>query len=233
MSARSAALDGLVKAGLTGGFLARLPGDAAERLASDGIRIDLPASSVVYRDEGLPHAIVVVIGLLRLYMTSAEGRQVTVRYARSGDVLGLAMVLGGPAPVSIQALTDAYVLAVRTETLRSLVASDPVVARVCAEEMAGHLFQAFDEVADQAFLTVHQRVARHLLDLAQPQAGRLAARLSQQQLADAVGSVREVVTRVLAQMRTDRLISTSRDEIVLLDPVRIAGEASGRPEMEA
>jgi hypothetical protein len=34
---------------------------------------------------------------------SAEGRQVTVRYARPGDVLGIAVLVGGPASVGVQA----------------------------------------------------------------------------------------------------------------------------------
>jgi CRP/FNR family transcriptional regulator, cyclic AMP receptor protein len=35
---------------------------------------------------------------------SAEGRQVTVRYARPGDVLGIAVLVGGPASVGVQAV---------------------------------------------------------------------------------------------------------------------------------
>ena len=48
----------------------------------------------------------VVRGLIRVYMTSPEGRQVTVRYARANDVLGIAVLVGGPANVSVQALAE-------------------------------------------------------------------------------------------------------------------------------
>jgi CRP-like cAMP-binding protein len=51
--------------------------------------------------------VLVVQGLIRVYMTSSEGRQVTVRYARSGDVLGIAVLVGGPANVDVQALAPA------------------------------------------------------------------------------------------------------------------------------
>lgn len=37
-------------------------------------------------------------------MTSAEGRQVTVRYARDPDVLGIAVMVGGPVNVGVQTL---------------------------------------------------------------------------------------------------------------------------------
>jgi CRP/FNR family transcriptional regulator len=53
----------------------------------------------------------------------------------------------------------------------------------------------------------------------------LVARLSQQELADAVGSVREVVARVLGKLRDDGLLRTGDGEVELLDPERLAGEA--------
>ena len=47
-----------------------------------------------------------VRGLLRVYMASPEGRQVTVRYARDRDVLGIAVLVGGPADVGVQTLAE-------------------------------------------------------------------------------------------------------------------------------
>ena len=211
-----------------GGFLARLPPRATEALLAEAVRLDLPPGAVVYRDDEAPRVIVVVSGVLRLFMGDPDGREVTVLYAHPGDVLGLALTLGGPAPVSIQAVSAASILAVRADTLRALVAADPVVARACAEELSLQLFRAFDEVAANAFRTVHQRVARHLLDLATPDEGRLVARVSQQEVADAVGSVREVVARALHDLREMGLIETSRDQIILINSLRLSEEASGR-----
>jgi CRP/FNR family transcriptional regulator, cyclic AMP receptor protein len=72
---------------------------------------------------------------------------------------------------------------------------------------------------------VRQRVAAHLLDLAsaqqRPQA-RLVARVSQQELADAVGSVREVVARALRDFRLAGLMATAPDSVVILEPAPAA-----------
>jgi CRP/FNR family transcriptional regulator len=221
-------LDRLAEDSLRGGFLSTLPPAAAERLLADGIRISVPAGSMVYRDDESPRVIVVVSGLFRVFLSSADGRQVTVRYVRSGDVAGLALVLGGPAPMSIQAMTGASVVALRVDTLRSMLASDPAVARACAEELTRQLYRALDEISEQTFLSVRQRVARRLLDLVAAEEGTpLVVRLSQQELADEIGSVREVVTRTLHQLRDDGLVETSREGIVLLDLIGLSEEASG------
>jgi CRP/FNR family transcriptional regulator, cyclic AMP receptor protein len=214
-----------------GGFLASLPSAAAERLLSEGIRINLPAGAVVYRDEETPRLIVVARGLLRVFLTSVDGRQVTARYARSGDVAGLVLVIGGPAPMSIQAMTSSLVVALRVDTMRALLASDPGVASACAGELTHQLHEVLADLSDQAFLPVYQRLVRQLLLLAVPgPGGRLVVRASQQELADAIGSVREVVTRNLHQLHVEGLVDTMRDEIILLDPEHLAEDARGGRE---
>ncbi len=218
--------DQLVADGLQDGFLFTLPTDAAERLLTEGIRISIPGGALVQGDEDSPRLIVVVSGLLRVFLSSPDGRQVTVRYARRGDVAGLLQVIGGPAPTSIQAMTGSSVVALRVETFRSMLASDPAVARACAEELTRQLYRALDEISEQTFLSVRQRVARQLLDLvAAGDDPPFVVRLRQQDLADEIGTVREVMTRTLHQLRDDGLIEISRDGIVLQDLVGLSREA--------
>lgn len=221
-------LEDLPREGSRGGFLSTLPEDAAERLLAGAIRIRVPAGALVYREDETPRVIVVIDGLLRAFLRSADGRQVTVRYARSGDVTGLGLVLGGPGPMSVQAMTSALVAAQRVDTLRSMLASDPRVARACAEELTRQLYLALYDLSEQAFLPVRQRIIRHLLDLATRGNGpHLVVHATQQELADAVGSVREVVTRTLRRLRKEGMVETHRDEIVLLDPIALSDKADG------
>src|SRR4051794_29512852 len=91
---------------VAGSFLARLPSDLVAALVEAGERTDYPAGSTIYRPGSYPRALLVVDGLLRVYMTAPEGRQVTVRYARTCDVLGIAVLVGGPADVGVQALAE-------------------------------------------------------------------------------------------------------------------------------
>jgi len=227
-------LDEHAHGGVRSGFLSALPENTARRLLAGAIRISVPAGALISGEDEEPRVIVVVSGLLRVFLRSVDGRQVTVRYARSGDVAGLALLVGGPGPTSIQAMTSASVAALRVDTLRSLLASDPAVARACAEELTRQLYLALDDLSEQAFLSVRQRVAHHLLALASMGEGpHPIVRASQQELADAVGSVREVVTRTLHALREEGLIETARDEIVLLDPVRLSEETAGRGEPAA
>jgi CRP/FNR family cyclic AMP-dependent transcriptional regulator len=206
---------------LEGSFLGKLPRDLVQGLIEGGMRLECPAGTTIYREGSAARTLLVVSGLLRVYMSSPEGRQVTVRYARGGDVLGIAVLVGGPADVGVQALEDSTLFRLDAATLTAAARRDGRVAWALAEELNRRLYASLEQTAVNAFGTVRQRVALHLLDLAsaqQARRGRLVARASQQELADAVGSVREVVARVLRDLRLAGLVATMPDGVHILDP---------------
>jgi CRP/FNR family transcriptional regulator len=216
-----------VEAAMAGSCLGGLPGELIGRLLAGGDRTDYPAGSTIYREGSSPRAMLIVDGLLRVYMSSPEGRQVTVRYVRRRDVLGIATLVGGPADVSVQTLAASTVFRFDAAMLIAEARSDSRVAWTLAEELGRLLYQSLQQTATNAFGTVRQRVAAHLLDLASAQQrpqGDLVARVTQQELADAVGSVREVVARVLRDFRLARLVETSPDSVRILDPTGLHDE---------
>lgn len=142
--------------------------DAQERsdLTAGAMRFDIPAGTVIYRDADRARLAIVLDGLLRVFLTSSEGRQVTVRYARAGDVLGAAVAVGGPVDVSVQSVTDSTVAMIDPGRLESLGRRDPQVAWAVAEELSRRLYEVLNELAGTAFLPLRDRIIRHLLDLA-------------------------------------------------------------------
>jgi CRP/FNR family cyclic AMP-dependent transcriptional regulator len=165
-----------------------------------------------------------------VYLSSPRGRQVTVRYARPGDALGIAVLVGGPANVGVQTVEPSSVFRISARTLIAAARRDPRVSWAIAEELNRRLFDVLEQTAVNAFGSVRQRVAAHLLDLAsdrQRPGDRLVAWVSQQELADAAGSVREVVARALRDLRVAGIVATAADSIVILDPVRLYAEAGG------
>jgi CRP/FNR family transcriptional regulator len=213
---------------ITRSFLGRLPTDLAARLLSEGELNDYPAGSTIYREAAPPRSVLVVSGLVRVYMTSAEGRQVTVRYARQADVLGIAVAVGGPVNVVAQTLAPTSLFSINHRLLTQAAREDAGIAWALAEEIDHRLYDTLQQVALNAFGSVKQRVAAHLLELASAHSdaqGKLIANLSQQDLADSVGSVREVVARVLRDFRLAGIVATSPDSVVILEPLKLHDEA--------
>lgn len=212
------------RAAAVAGPLGRLPAEVLTRLLDGLTLVRVSAGGVFYRP-GEPVGVhVVAEGLVRVSMTSEEGRQVTVRYARRGDVLGVPVTVAGSAPVTAQAVTDAVVVSTRPGVLPKLAQRDARVGVWMAEELAARVDGLLHELAMNTFWPVRRRLARHLLDLAvdAQQDEELLVRASHQDLADHIGSVREVVARTLAGLRAEGLLKTDGDGIHLLDPHALA-----------
>ncbi len=83
------------------------------------------------------------------------------------------------------------------------------------------LHAAIAEIEFNSFADLRQRVARQVLNLAVPQGNDLVARVTQQQLADAVGSVREAVARVLRELRWAEILESRSGSIILRDAIAL------------
>jgi CRP/FNR family cyclic AMP-dependent transcriptional regulator len=210
--------------------LGELPPSLRKSLTQQAIPAELPAGTTLYYEEDEPRCGLVINGLIRVYMTSPDGRQITVRYARAGSLLGIAALVGGPAPVSVQILTDAALVMLNVRTLQSSGQTEPRVGWLLAQEVTRRLYDTLEALAGNAFGSLQQRVARHLLDLAAShlQGQGLLVRLTQQELADAVGSVRPVVARILRDLRIEGVISTSSDGILILKPAELHAKTWSR-----
>jgi CRP/FNR family transcriptional regulator, cyclic AMP receptor protein len=208
-----------------------LPTETVELLVDGGRVAAFPPGQTVYAEADVEGLAVVVGGLLRVYMHASDGRQVTVRYARAGDLLGVPSLVGGPAPVFVQTVTPAVVFLLDAARVKRMARSDASIAWEFAEESVRRLYDVLEELAGNVFASVRQRVVRHLLDLASSRpapSSTLTAFVSQQDLANSVGSVREVVARVLAELRAERLVRTSPGRVEILDPVGLSRQLWSR-----
>jgi CRP/FNR family transcriptional regulator, cyclic AMP receptor protein len=208
--------------------LESLSPSARTRIVDAGLEVDVPRGGIVYREKARPRCALVLEGLLRVYMAAPDGRQVTIRYARTGALLGIATVVGGPSPVGVQALTDARLRFVDASALAEEAQRDASLGWALARELAARLSETLDYLAVSAFGSVRERIARHLLATASPgRQGRLVVNLTQQELANAVGTAREVASRALRQLDAAGLLRTRPGGVVLLDIPALQSVAAG------
>ena len=204
-----------------------LPDDALARLSVGAHISDATPGEHLYREGGGRFAFLVVRGLVRMYMRSLAGREITVRYVRKGELTGLSSIFAGGPPLNFQALTSTRALHLRPDVVDAAARADVRIAYAFAAQSSRSLVEFQREIGRQAFLSVRQRVARHLLDLARAAEPGSRVPITQQELADAVGTSREVVARALGCLRAADLIRTSPRGIVLLDAEALYAEVTG------
>ena len=206
--------------------LADVPPDVLRPLIESAWLEDVSAGAILWRPSSRPRCGLVVRGLLRLFIQSSDGREVTCRYSSPGQLAGAALLFR-PALQAVggaQAVVDTTMLHFDAGLLRSIGPRSAPLAWALGRQVAAFQEDLIVAFTHMAFGTVRQRVARHLLDMAVRQRHELHVAMSQQTLADAVGTTREVTARALADLRSAGLISTSRGHIQLLDPIGLAAE---------
>jgi len=235
-------VDAQLRLAVSRSHLRDLPGDVVDELLVGAGRVRIAAGSVTHREgEDAPHLELVIAGVVRVFVTAPDGRTMTIRYCRPGALIGAVSLFatGFALPATTQALVDAELLRLSPTAARRAAARDVRVAQAFLSELSERVLSFIWEIPGSAFATVRQRVARHLLDMASdrvpepPSAPRsrseLTVNVSQRELAEAVGTAREVVVRVLRQLRQDGVVRTGRDQIVIADPDRLIRESGWNP----
>jgi CRP-like cAMP-binding protein len=182
------------------------------------------ASSVLY---------VVQSGRVKLFKTSAKGREQVLRLLRPGEMFNEVAVFDeGPNPASAQAIEETRLFLLRRRDLLRFMAERPGIALGVTRHFAFRLREALDLVEDLAFRDVSSRLARILLDgeagggrsvgdpsgsPGSPGAAVRAPRLTHELLAAMAGSRREVVGRALKTLKQDGIIKLERGRIHVQD----------------
>lgn len=210
------------------GFLLRLPPALRDEVLQKARLVEYPAGgAMIYRDEQRRPALV-AWGLLRTYLTWHDDRQLTLVYHRPGDLYEVLQVQSEAVSEGVQAIEPSGVLQLDLARLERLAEARTELAIALAQDLRDRLGVAYGALVRQTFGTVRQRVAADLLARVEGNKSLRTGhelKVSSQQLADATGSVREVVGRVLRQLRSNGVLGTEAKRIVVLDPAGLQREA--------
>ena len=211
-----------------GTFLGDLDDDSRREFLGGATVFEVDAGAPFFPDgPRIPRLGIIFDGTARTFLTADDGRQLTVRYVRSGGMVSsVSGVRGAQVPVGVEALTACVVLEFPIQRTSELARSDVRIAVAIAAEIGRRLEATYATLHAVAFAPTRERMAMQLLEVAHagPDGGLVAA-LTQQGLADSVGTVREVIARILREFREEGIVATRPGGVVILDPDRLVAIA--------
>ncbi len=174
-------------------------------------------------------------GRVRVYRISPDGKQLTLDIHEKGTILGDMSLLGqDPLPEAYaEAIDDGVICTITPDELRRLIERFPVIGVNIIRHLSRRLQSAERELEAMAYQRVDQRLARRLIDLAsrfgaQTERGTLIrANLTQQELAEMVGTTRETLAHTLGDFRRRGLLDTGHHQVLIRDAERLAEVAEG------
>lgn len=214
---------------IDGEFLRSLPyftslsQDELDRVESDLMERSYDRGELLFL-EGDPcfGLYVVKSGMVRVFKSSPEGREQVLLVARRGDSFNDIPVFdGGTNPASAATLQSSTVLIIPKETVLSIIETCPPALHITSF-LASRLRHLATLAGDLSFRSVIGRLSKVLLDTAVIE-GEASdpPRLTQDEMAAMVGSVRDVIGRALRHLEKEGAVQIERGRIVVRDPDRL------------
>jgi len=208
-------------------LLADLPPDTQHWLAEKLIpRRYGPDEIIVVQGDPVRAACFVVEGHVRTVLASPDGREQVLRRLGPGGAFNVVPLLEGGcvSHVTIGAVGGVLVLAMEKADLHRVIREQPVFALGLLQALAREIAALSALVGDLSLRSVRGRLARLLLE--QADAGEVARRWTQSEIAARLGTVREMISRALGAFADAGLIRIDRQRIVLLDREGLEAEMS-------
>ncbi|MFO1426581.1 MAG: Crp/Fnr family transcriptional regulator [Steroidobacteraceae bacterium] len=187
---------------------------------------EIPAGTGVFSSgdhcSGFP---LVLDGTIRVRKVAADGKEITLYRVGPGEscILTSSCLIGGADyTASAVAETPVTLLALPRAEFERLLARNAAFRTEVFRDFAQRLGEMMSLVDAVAFRRLDQRLADRLLGHGNE------LRLSHQQLAQELGSVREIISRLLGDFAARGCIRLGRGRIEVLDPAELRRIAAGR-----
>ena len=200
-----------------------------EALASIAIvRTFRAGAAIFWEGEPATDLYVIAEGVVKICRHSVDGREYILHLLHPSDTFNdVAAMDGGANPATAIAYSDVVVLAIPRSELIRVTQQYPELAWALIESMARRARYLVAKVEDLSIRSVKGRLARLLLEQAyRNDAQALPRLLTQEEMANQLGTVREMVGRALRTLADDGMIEFDRHHINILDVDRLAHEAA-------
>ncbi len=160
---------------------------------------------------------IVVSGRLRVFRDNEDGNEVILNDLQANSWFGeLAILADSPRSASVMTLEPSQLGIISKDQINALLIDSPTLAVGIAKFLAKRVVELTEDVSDLAMLDVYGRVARTLEKHAVEEDGKLiTGRFTHQEIAAMVGASREMISKILKELKIGGYIEMEGKRFVL------------------
>ncbi|MGD0830573.1 MAG: Crp/Fnr family transcriptional regulator [Terracidiphilus sp.] len=202
-----------------------LSAEELRTLAARTVRKNLKSGELLFSEgEACRGLHIVASGKVRIFKTSVSGREQVLAVNQPGEsVAELPVFDGGMYPASAVAIEDTQIAFIAQRDFHSYCLEHPEVALKVLSVVGARLRRLVGIIEELSFTTIRQRLVAMLLKLAQNEGVKTEAGIefllpsTHQELANQLGTVRELVSRNLMRLQAEGLLDVDARRIVVKD----------------
>jgi CRP/FNR family cyclic AMP-dependent transcriptional regulator len=201
-----------------------LPASALQTFESIKYATAYPQGAVLFVEGQMPRGIFVLCkGSVKLSINSPNGRTMIVKLAEPGEILGLSATISGkPYEVTAETIDPCQVNFVKRDDFLRFLKDDVEACFKVAEQLSDKYHNACQEVRTLGLShSASEKLANLLLEWsckngesakAEP---RLKLRLTHEEIAQMIGTSRETVTRLFAEMKRRQIVQSKGSTLLI------------------
>lgn len=208
-------------------LFAVLPAAEREHLAKLAVIRKFDAKESLF-EEGQPceGIWVVASGSVRVYKFSPGGRQIVLAVQEAPATVAEVPVFdGGPYPATVITQEPCEAMLIRRTDFLACCRRNPELTLKFLSVFSARLRHLVGFVERVTFGSIRQRLASALLEMADGAGAAFTMQETHEDLANRLGTVREVVSRNLGRFQSEGLIRLHRKDVQILDRKGLAAEA--------
>ncbi|MGJ7033116.1 Crp/Fnr family transcriptional regulator [Niabella hirudinis] len=194
--------------------------------ASKELRVVKKGQPVFLEEEMVRGVFFIDAGKVKIHQRWGSEKELIIRFAKEGDMLGY-RGLGKEKvyPVSATALEDTTLMYLNIRFFEATLEVNPRLTYALMDFYANELEATERRVRNMAHMEVRGRIAEAILMLKKAfgvnELGFIDIKLTRQDMASYVGTTYETISRMMGELETAKLISTSGKNIALLNEKKL------------
>ncbi len=199
--------------------LAPLAESTLREIAAAGVVRSYPRNTVLINEGDHGDTLFIVItGKVKVYASNAAGKEVVIDFHGPGEYVGEMSLDGSPRSASVVTTEPSTCAVVGRAQFREFILAHPDFALHLIEKLIHRARLATDNMKSLALSDVYGRLVRLLHSLAVEAEGRLVVpeKLTQQDIAERVGSSRDMISRLMKDLVAGGYLTVEDRTITIL-----------------
>lgn len=159
-------------------------------------------------------------GKVKIYKSDVIGSEQILRFAKAGDMLGLSTINGDKdGKISAMAISDVMLCQIRNDTFTEIIKKFPELTFELLSMLTCELQRSDDRFVKLASYSVKKRVVDSLLIIfeMEGESESFHLNLSRQEIANLACTTKEQVSKIFAELQSQKLISIAAKQVEILD----------------
>ncbi|MBI2958856.1 MAG: Crp/Fnr family transcriptional regulator [Betaproteobacteria bacterium] len=186
-------------------------------------RKNFPRGATVILAGGVTDSLYVVIsGRLKVMMSDDEGREVILAILGPGEYFGeMGLIDDCPRSATVVSLEPCELLSLAKRDFKKCLLENVEMAMTVMRGLVKRLREADRKIGSLALMDVYGRVARLLIEMSENVNGQkvITKKVSKQDIAKMIGASREMVSRVMKDLRTGGFMEVKEGKLVLREKI--------------